>query len=122
MSSITDERVKLIEHKGETIIYLNLSGLQGDVIIPMVQRFEQLVMESENPIALTNLINARVYGDGLEEIKRVAKAVRPHLKKRAVVGITGVKAILYKSVNLFARGVPTKMFDKIEDAKDYLVE
>ena len=120
--SITDKRVKLIEHKGKTIIYLDLSGLQGDVIVSIVQRFEQLVMESDDPLALTNLINARVYGDALAEIKRVAKAVRPHLNKRAVVGITGVKSILYKSVNLLARGVPTKTFDNIEDAKEYLVE
>lgn len=120
--SIVDERVKLIDYKDKTIIYLDLSGLQGDVMVEIVRRFEKLVLESENPISLTNFIGASVYGDGLEEIKRVAKVVRPHIVKRAVVGITGVKAVLYKSVNLLARGVPTKIFDNIEDAKEYLVK
>ena len=119
------ERVGFIDHKGKQIIYLDFSDMQGDAMVQIVRNFEQIVMENKakgNLVSLTNFTNARTFGEGLEEIKRVAKAVRPYLNKRAVVGITGVKAILYKMVNLFASGTPTKIFDTLEDAKDYLVE
>ncbi len=119
------ERVRFIDHKGKQIVYLDFSDMQGDEIVQTVRKFEQLVLENKNNnnlVSLTNFTNARTFGDGLEEIKRVAKEVRPYLDKRAVVGITGVKAILYKMVNLFASGAPTKIFDTLEEAKDYLVE
>lgn len=119
------ERVRWIEHKGKKIIYLDVSKLNTDEAVRVVRRFGQLVLENKDNadlVSLSNFLEAHIFGEAFDEIKRVSKLVRPYLKKRAVIGITGVKAILYKSVNLFASGTPTKIFNTLEDAKDYLVE
>ncbi|RLD84547.1 MAG: hypothetical protein DRJ10_00850 [Bacteroidetes bacterium] len=119
------ERVRWIEHKGKRIIYNDFSKIHSDEVVRVVRQFEQLVMDSKDTddiIVLSNMTDAHFFGEAFEEIKRVTKVVRPYIKKRAVVGISGVKSILYKSVNMFARGTPTKMFNTIEKAKDYLVE
>ncbi len=119
------ERVRWIEHKGKKIIYNDFSTLHTDEVIKVARKFEQLVMENkdnDNLMTLSNMTDAHFFGESFDEIKRVTKVVRPFLKKRAVIGITGVKAILYKSVNMFAKGTPTKIFDTFEEAKDYLVE
>ncbi len=119
------DRVKFIEHKGQKIIYLDFSNMHGEDLIHVVHEFEQLVMSNKDNtrlVSLTNFTNSHIYGDGLREIKQVAKRVRPYLHKRAVIGITGAKMVLYKMVNFFAGGSPTKLFTTIEEAKDYLTE
>ena len=119
------ERVKWIEHKGKKIIYNDFSKIHSDEVVRVARQFEQLVMDNKDKddlLVLSIMTDAHFFGESFEEIKRVTKAVRPYLNKRAVIGITGVKAILYKSVNMFAKGTPTKMFDTVEEAKDYLVE
>lgn len=81
------ERVRWIEHKGKKIIYLDVSELHTDEAIKVVRQFEQLVIENNNNsdlVSLSNFTGAHIFGDALDEIKRVAKVVRPYLKKRAV--------------------------------------
>ncbi|MCF6241473.1 MAG: hypothetical protein L3J74_09035 [Bacteroidales bacterium] len=120
-----NNRVKFIEHKGRKIIYLDFSNMHGEDLIKVVHEFEQIVINSRDNkylCSLTNFTNSHIYGDGLREIKRVAKRVRPFLYKRAVIGITGAKMVLYKMVNFFAGGTPTKLFASIEEAKDYLAK
>lgn len=119
------ERVRWIEHKGKKIIYNDFSKINTNDVIKVVRQFEQIIMankDKEEILVLSNMTGAHVFGESYEEIKRITKVVRPYIKKRAVVGIMGVKSILYKAVNIFAKGTPTKMFDTIEEAKDYLVE
>lgn len=119
------ERVRWIEHKGKKIIYHDLSNLHTDEAIKVLRQFEQLVMENkDNPelVSLTDFTDALIFGDAFDEVKRIAKLVRPILKKRAVIGITGVKKVLYKAANIFASGAPSKMFNTMEEAKDYLTE
>lgn len=119
------ERVRWIEHKGQKIIYNDFSKIHSNDVITVVNDFEKMIMdnkENNNLLVLSNMNDAHFFGDAFEEVKRVIKTVRPYIKKRAVIGITGVKAILYKSVNIFAKGTPTKIFNTLEEAKDYLVE
>ena len=88
------ERVRWIEHKGKKIIYNDFSKLHTDEVILVARKFEQLVMENkdnDNLMTLSNLTDAHFFGESFDEIKRVTKAVRPFLKKRAVIVITGVK-------------------------------
>ncbi len=120
-----NDRVKFIEHKGREIIYLDFSNMYGDDLVKLVHEFEQVVMTNKNNkhlCSLTNFANSHIFGDGLHEIKQVAKRVRPYLYKRAVIGITGAKMVLYKMVNFFAGGTPTKLFKTLEEAKDYLAK
>ena len=119
------ERVRWIEHRGKKIIYQDLSKLHTDEAIEVLKQYEQLVMENkDNPelLSLTNFTDALIFGDAFDEVKRVAKLVRPILKKRAVIGIAGVKKVLYNAANIFASGTPSKMCNTMEEAKDYLVE
>ena len=119
------ERTRWIEYKGKKIIYNDFSKIHSDEVVRVARQFEQLVMENKDKddiLVLSNMTDAHFFGGAFEEIKRVTKAVRPFIKRRAVIGITGVKAILYKSVNMFAKGTPTKMFNTLEEAKEYLAE
>ncbi|MEN8121413.1 MAG: hypothetical protein ABFS35_13760 [Bacteroidota bacterium] len=119
------QRVRWIEHKGKKIIYHDLSKLNTDEAVRVVRQFEQFVIKNkDNPalVSLTDFTDAHIFGESFEEVKRVAKLVRPILNKRAVIGITGVKKVLYKAANIFANGTPSKMFNTLEEAKDYLVK
>ena len=119
------DRVRFIEHKGRKIIYLDFSNLHGDDLAKVVNEFKQLVLANKNNnrlVSLTNFSNSHIFGEGLSHIKKVAKEVRPYLYKRAVIGITGAKMVLYKTVNFFAGSTPTKLFKTLDEAKDYLVE
>ena len=68
------------------------------------------------------MTDARVFGEALNETKRVIKKLRPYSKKSAMVGLSPAKVILLGAINLFAgENKASKQFRTIEEAKDYLV-
>ncbi len=119
-----EKRVSWINYKDKKIIYMNLSKMAGDEYLKILHEYESIMEKqpAKSVLSLTNMKDARVYGETLNETKRVAKKVRPKTIKRAVVGLSATKKILAQAVNIFAGGTPTKPFDSIEDAKDYLVK
>ncbi len=119
------ERVKIIKHKNKLITYVQYGGLASDKEAEFMQEIEKVTQfvlkHGANQLLLVNVENAYGSSAVVKKMKVDSSKTKHLIKKNAVVGITGVKAIFLKAINLFAKTsiVP---FDSDEKAKDWLVK
>ena len=71
-------------------------------------------------LILVDVQNSYTDSETMQKMKEDAKLEKPFIKKEAVDGISGLKAILLKAVNMFS-GQDIKAFQTIDEAKDWLV-
>ena len=119
------ERVKWIEHKGKKIIHLdytNLNSRDKESFYLVLDEANEFIMSAGNDLLI--LVDIRdSFGDSeiSKRMKVDGKMEKPYIHKEAVVGITGVKKVLLKGINLFTN-IGITPFETIEEAKDWLVE
>lgn len=130
------ERVKFINHKGKDIIFLDFSEASSAGVIEVVEEIKKvMVAQPEHSVLLlVNAKNARFNLQVVDALKDFARLCMPYVKKGAAVGIEGMQTLIYDTVTKFCKGnfpsvddiqkVREKIqrFDKIEKAKDWLVE
>lgn len=120
-----NERIQWIEHKGKKIIYLdykNLNSRNKEEFIKVLDAAKEFVLSAGNNILLlVDIRNSFGDRDIVNRMKQDGKEEKPYIKKEAVVGITGVKEVLLKAINLFTN-LGIKPFNSLEEAKDWLVE
>lgn len=120
-------RIKIIEHKGKKIHYIDYSGLRDEksliAIIELVDEFNKKQIEKKETdfLILSDLSNSYVYGDALQVMKESGKKIKPYTKKTALLGITGAKKVLLRTANAVLN-LNMKPFNTKEEALDWLVK
>jgi hypothetical protein len=117
---------QFIEYKGKYIYYVDYSNIKtNDEFMSVIKQsngFREKVKSEgkKDLLMLVDVSGSFVYGDVLTEIKKAGKITKEMTQKEAVVGISGGKKILLKIVQSFTN-MNLKVFDSIDEAKDWLV-
>ena len=112
-----------IQHKGKEILYTDYTNLTHDTFLDVIKKAHQLILTSgkKDILQVVDLTNS--FGDDkvMDELKRTAKESKAYIKKRAIVGVVGIKKVLLGVVNNFSNEkiVP---FKTVEEAKDWLAQ
>ena len=115
--------ISYITYKGKEILYIDLRESKTE------QRSKELLAEtvkyyeesSGNLIALTNVEGTYMNPEIIEETKKYAKSLfSVKAKKRAMVGVKGLKKLIFNSYAKIS-GNNIRLFDTEEEAKDYLI-
>ncbi len=113
-----------ITHRGEKIFYIDLSDFQLDhkAFIEELGTAEVTTcLQPENSLlVLTDLNNTVVSPEAMRFAKESSGRTMKHVRKTAVVGITGMQKFLLGAVSRFS-GQRFSVFDDIEKARDWLV-
>ena len=98
-------------------------GTIFDGPIAELQKVEEIVcQQSKNSVlVLTDVRNTAISSEILDVFKESAVRTKPHVRKVAVVGVTGFKKALAQAVTWFS-GLEMTLFDDVEQAKDWLVD
>lgn len=116
--------VQFITHKGKRILYQSVEGgKSADDNIAVFDEAERIIkMQPEKSVLLlTNVTGAHYNTDAAERLKLFSSAVTPYVIASAAVGVGGIKRVILMSlVRISGRDI--RMFDSIEEAKDWLVE
>lgn len=118
------ERVRYIKHKDRDIISVDLSDSRNEEEnIAILQKARELIdiQAPKSVLLLTNVTNAHYGSKGVEAMKAYAKANTPFVKASAVVGVTGIKRIIYQAI-VKMTGRHIAVFDTTEQALDWLAE
>ena len=117
------DRIRWIEHKGKSILFLDYSDLHGDEYIKTIKETEDFIINLGNYdlLVLNDITNSYADKFSYEAGKETAEKIKPYVRKDAIVGLTTVKETLLKVIGMFSDLV-IKPFDTIEEAKDWLVE
>jgi hypothetical protein len=114
-------RVKFITHREKEILFLDFSNTLPHEVLQTIEDAKRVISArpKRSLLTLTDVTNARfneAVGDGLKQFTAHNK---PYVKAGAVVGVTGLKRIIFSAVIAFSRR-NIETFDDIEQAKHWL--
>lgn len=114
-----EERFRTLTHKGQTIVLLDLSGLQDEKeIIRLIKMRSNL----QTPHGLlVDLTRPHFSRNIMKEAKESSKDVQPLLKAYAVVGTGSVIGMMVSGISRFI-GMHIATFDTRQEALDWLAK
>ncbi|MDD5311999.1 MAG: hypothetical protein PHO26_03050 [Dehalococcoidia bacterium] len=120
------ERVKWMETRGKKVLYIDyrgLVGLKGEAEANAVWEESQriLKMSPTKVLMMTNFNEAHGSKEFMDRINKEGKETKDKVEKSALLGITGVKSILFSAYVRFTGQNNLKSFDTEEAAIEYLV-
>ncbi len=117
----TMERTQFMQHNGKEILYLNFTECKAAEAYPIIEQAEAMIRtRPENSLlTLTDVTNLRFDDKLTERMKQFTAHNKPYVKAAAVVGVTGLKKILFEAVMLFSKR-KLHAFETVEQAKSWL--
>ncbi len=116
------ERVKFIKHQQKEILLLDFSNSKTDEVLKIIEEAKRVIRTKpeQSLLTLTDVTNARFNEEVGEGMKKFSLHNKPYVKAGAVVGITGLKRIIFNAVIAFSKR-KLESFDDREQAKHWLV-
>ncbi len=116
------EYVKWIDYKGKKILVGNLENIGPKEWHEANRQYEEIMKEQkENSIlALVKTENSRFDAETISGLKERSKKDAPYIKKTAVMGISGLKKVMFSAVMQYS-GRNAKLFENEQEAMDWLV-
>lgn len=115
------ERVKFIQHSGRDILLLDFSECSAgdacsviDQAIPVIK-----TRQPDSLLTLTDVTNMRFDDKLSQKMKEFTAHNKPYVRAAAVVGVTGLKKILFDAVMIFSKR-KFHAFEDREKAKTWL--
>jgi hypothetical protein len=115
------ERVKFIKHEEKDILFLDFSNTRTDEVLKIIEDAKRVISTSpmHSLLTLTDVTNARFNDEVGNGMKQFSAHNKPYVKAAAVVGITGLKKIIFGAVMAFSKR-NIESFDDVEQAKRWL--
>jgi hypothetical protein len=118
------QRVRWVPHRGRDVLRVDFSGLIGEEGIPLLHREAEIMRTTGHKVlVLIDLTDAVANTAFMNEAKRLGKEVfMPNSQRRAMVGVTGLRAVLVSTYTRFiGAGDTQKIFGSEQEAMDWLV-
>jgi hypothetical protein len=112
-----------IEHKGKRILYMNYSFSKTEEIVKAITETKELV-KKEPPVSILGIVDVREspFNTAVSgALKDLADSNKPYIKMSVVVGVDGIKQVIYKAVLKFTGRKNLLLKDTLDEAKDFLV-
>ena len=110
-------------HNGKKVFYADYSHLSVEGLKAEVAAVEPVLcgMPLGSVLSLADVRGTYGTPEVMDILKKLTTKTKPHVRKRAVVGVSGVQTVLLKAVNRFT-GQETVPFDDVNKALDWLVK
>jgi len=118
-----EEKIRFIQYEGKKILHLDFSRCKADEILNTITKAKKVIAThpERSLLTLTDVTDARFSDAVAQEMKAFTAHNRPYVRAAAVVGVTGLKRIIFEAVIAFS-GRKISTFDSIEKAKQWLIE
>ena len=118
-------RSNWIEHQGTKIFYQDFSKnfYNSAAVKTELAEVQKIVLaEPKNSVlVLSDMRDTNVGGDLIPVMNAASTATKNHIRKTAVLGVTGMKRKLADLLTALT-GQQLKYFDDVESAKSWLIE
>ncbi len=114
-------KVSTSSHGSTRLMVVDFSGCEPGTFAPIVEEAKLAICRQ--PLRSARVVSVfqdvRFDMGTVKEMQQYASAVMPHLQKCALVGIDGMKKVVFGGIRpLFT--IPVEIFDDVESAKDWL--
>ena len=118
-------RSKWIEHNGKKIFYQDFSNwlYRSDLVKKELEEVQAVVLAEppNSALILSDFRNTNITSDLIPIMNAASSATKGHVKRTAVLGVTGIKRSLADML-IKITGQPLKYFDDELSAKKWLTE
>jgi hypothetical protein len=113
--------LKVVNHRGKEILYLDYRNLQGQPYIDALKRNRDHIVASgkRGILLLVDVRGSVTSSDATSVIKQTAKDYDPQVTRTAILGIAGLKKIILQAVATIIK-TRIKAFDSEDEAKEWL--
>jgi hypothetical protein len=115
-------QVSWIQHKEKRILYMNYSNSKiGDIVRAVAETKE--IVKKEPPVSVLGIVDVREspFNTGVSgALKDLAGSNKPYIKMSVVVGVDGLKQVIYKAVLKFTGRKNLLLKNTLDEAKDFL--
>ena len=117
------ERIQFIQHQGKQILHLDFTHANADEVLQIIRDATAVIaaQPAQSLRTLTDVTEMKFNTEAAEALKEFARHNKPYVTAGAVVGITGLKQIIYNAVVKFS-GRNLVAFASVGRAKDWLVD
>ena len=115
--------VKFTNHNGTKILLLDFSYSEGEDILKTIKEAEQIISAQphDSVLSLVDVRGGIILSKGLTAaLKGFAMHNKPYMKMSVVVGVEGLKKIIYQGVLFFTNRKNIILRNSLEEAKDFL--
>lgn len=114
-------KVTTVSHRGKRIVEIDFDGCRPGEFAPIISEAMRIIAAGApgSVLVLTRFDNIRFDPGTVLEMQRFASAAQPFLKANALVGITGMKKVVFGGVKPLYR-VPVELFDDPAAGRDWL--
>lgn len=115
------KKVDIVQAYGKRIVQIDFDGCGPDQYEGLLAEAERIILQ-ERPTtarALTLVGDTHFDPEAVAQLTRFAQRVTPLLERSAVVGLTGVKKVIFGGIKEHYRA-PVGVFDDTEQAKEWL--
>jgi hypothetical protein len=113
-------KVEVVQAYGKRIVQIDFDGCGPEQYKTVLAEAERLILqETTSARALTLVGDTHFAPEAVEELTRFATRVTPLLEASAVVGLTGVKKVIFGGIRRHYRA-PLGVFEDAEQAKQWL--
>lgn len=122
VSGINEERLRFIEHKGHSILFIDFRGCESKDMLMLLDQVRSTVEghAAKSLLILSDFAGAHFDRQVATRAKEVLVLDRPYVKKSAWIGTESVPHVYYENFKSFSqRELP--VFQSREEALDWLV-
>lgn len=115
---------KWMEHDGKKILYMDLGTENPDELKEITSQIEKIIEieSSKSILCLCNVEGIVINPANIEILKNFTKHNEPYMKMTAVLGVDGLKQIIFNSILLFTRRKNLILKSSREEALKWLVK
>lgn len=115
-------RVQFITYGGKEVLFLNFAGCKTEEILSIIEEGKQVIRSrpAGSVLTLTDVTGTRFDDSVSDQMKEFAAHNKPYVKAAAVIGITGIKKIIFDAVTIFSKR-KLQTFETLDLAKEWLI-
>jgi hypothetical protein len=117
------ERVRFIEHKGKKILHLDFAHAKSDEVLRIIEEARPTIAAQppKSVFTLTDVTDSGFNSQVSDAMKEFVAHNKPYVAASAVVGVTGLKQIIFNAVMKFS-GRQLHAFNSLAEAKEWLAK
>lgn len=122
VSSVGEDRLRFVKHKGQAIFIIDFSHCQAKEILVLLEQTKAIIARHAHGSMLTlgDFTGAEIDKKVVTRLKEVLVLDRPFVKRSALVGIESIPHVLYEHMKSFSQR-DFANFKTREEAMDWLV-
>ena len=117
-------RAQILNYRGKKIFFHDYSTIQSSEEIGAIMDEVRKYIHAQPPMSVYSLasIEGMHFNNTIKDMfNELLKSNRPYVKASAIVGVTGLKQIVFNGIMRIS-GRDVKAFSTLEQAKDWLAQ